>query len=95
MISKISEKRFSTSKSNPILQKANEAFEKGLLENSAIYYQTYLNTNISKSEKILTLKKLFEISVLQENYNQALDYLDKIENLDKKILKSRLTGLKY
>ena len=84
MISKISEKRFSTSKSNPILQKANEAFEKGLLENSAIYYQTYLNTNISKSEKILTLKKLFEISVLQENYNQALDYLDKIENLDKK-----------
>lgn len=79
---------------NPILKSAEEAYENGFLENSAIYYKTYLNKNIKNVEKVIAYKRLFEISVLKNNFNEALSYLDKIEEIDKKSSEVHLNKIK-
>lgn len=79
---------------NPILKSAEEAYENGFLENSALYYKTYLNSSIKNVEKILAYKRLFEISVLKTNFTEALFYLDKIEEIDKKSKETHLDRIK-
>ncbi|MCK4796873.1 MAG: hypothetical protein KAT05_05790, partial [Spirochaetes bacterium] len=70
---------------NALYRLAENAYNKGYLENSAIYYQNYINSNTSKTEKIIAYKRLFEIAVLKKNLEQALSYLDKIQSIDKNI----------
>ncbi len=79
---------------NPLLKSAEEAYENGFLENSALYYKTYINSNIKNVEKILAYKRLFEISVLKTNFTDALFYLDKIEEIDKKSKETHLDRIK-
>lgn len=54
-----------TNSQNPIsiLKKADEAFKKGYLENSALEYQNYLNTNPDKAQKMLSYRKIFAIHI--------------------------------
>ena len=78
-------KTYKANKSSPILKSAEEAYDKGFLENSAIYYKSYLNEDISKVEKVLTYKRLFEISVLNNNLNEALVYLNNLQEADNKL----------
>ncbi|MBR6198713.1 MAG: hypothetical protein IKQ61_00465 [Spirochaetales bacterium] len=61
---------------------ADEEFDKGYLENSAVYYKSFINSNPDKRDKILAYQKLFEIDVLQKNYYTALDDLAEMEKLD-------------
>lgn len=79
---------------NSFLEKAESEFEKGYLENSAIYYLSYINTNPNKQAKIEAYRKLFQISVVQNKYYQSLDYLKKIEEIDDSIDSIYLDRLK-
>ncbi len=67
---------------NNLMKMAQDAYNKGYLENSAIQFQTYLTTNPSKINKIIVYKKLFEINVLRRNYDDAFLALKEIELLD-------------
>lgn len=70
--------------SNALLKLAEEAYYSGYLDNSAVHYQNYVNRDIPKLKKILAYKRLFAISVLNNDYAKALTYLDTFEQLDKK-----------
>ena len=67
---------------NKYLDLADEEFDKGYLENSAVYYKSYINSNPSKRDKMLAYQKLFEIEVFQKNYYTALDDLAEMEKID-------------
>ncbi|MCG8572871.1 MAG: hypothetical protein MJB14_22290, partial [Spirochaetes bacterium] len=65
-----------------ILKLADEHYQAGYLENSAIAYQNYLNTNPSDRKKIQAYQKLFEISVLNNKIDDAFVYLKEINLID-------------
>ncbi len=70
-------------KSNALLNMAESAYRDGYLENSAQYYEEYINSTQSKTKKINGYKKLFEISVLRKRNEDALISLKEIELLDR------------
>lgn len=77
-----------------LFKMAEKDYEDGFLENSAIKYMNYLNQPISKREKILAYKKLFEISVKQKRFESALGYLNEIEKIDRNVFEIYIYRLK-
>jgi len=77
-----------------LFELAEDDYRKGYLENSAINYMRYLSQDIKKTEKVLAYKRLFEIAVLQKQYELALGYLNELENIDKKILEVYIYRIK-
>lgn len=67
--------------SSKLFRVAEDSYRSGYLENSAVSYYNYLNTNPSKVNKILTYKRLFEINVLRGDFAAAFDILDQHEKL--------------
>jgi len=73
---------------------AEEAYEQGYFENSAIYFQSFVDSDVSKVEKIIGYKRLFEIAVMQKKLQKALVYLDNIEDIDKKVYEIYINRIK-
>lgn len=63
---------------------AEEAYEKGYLENSALLYRNYVNSNPDDKDKIKSFKRIFEISVLSSQFDEAFIALKEIELIDSK-----------
>ncbi|HPO49378.1 MAG TPA: hypothetical protein PLO89_03545 [Spirochaetota bacterium] len=51
-----------------LLKLAEKSYNDGYLENSAIYYRDYLETNPKKLSKIKVYEKMFEIGVVRNNF---------------------------
>ncbi len=82
------------SENSTVLKLAEQAYKNGYLENSAVYYQSYVDSNVSGVEKIIAYKRLFEISVLQNKLDESLGYLDKLEEIDKNLLEIYINRIK-
>jgi tetratricopeptide (TPR) repeat protein len=82
------------SENRTILKLAEKSYKDGYLENSAVYYQTYVDSDIPKVEKIIAYKRLFEIAVIRKKLNESLTYLDKLEEIDKNILEVYINRIK-
>lgn len=80
--------------SSKLFRVAEESYRSGYLENSAVSYYNYLNTNPSKVNKILTYKRLFEINVLRGDFAAAFDVLDQQEKLSPNDLSVSINRLK-
>jgi tetratricopeptide (TPR) repeat protein len=66
-----------------ILKLAEDYYSQGYLENSAVYFKNYLSLNPNKVEKIRVYERLFEISVISNNYEDAFNYLNDWQKIDK------------
>ena len=73
----------SNDNANIISKMAEDFYNNGFLENSAIYYRNYIKTNPSKMKKIRAYEKLFEINVINKNYGEAISILDEWSLIDK------------
>lgn len=80
--------------SSKLFRVAEDSYRSGYLENSAVSYYNYLNTNPSKVNKILTYKRLFEINVLRGDFAAAFDILDQHEKLSPNDLSVGINRLK-
>lgn len=69
-------------KNNILYRLAEDSYKKGYLENSAVYYQMYIDANNSKNKKVLGYKRLFEIAVVKKEIDKALQYLDRMQIID-------------
>ncbi|HOV14157.1 MAG TPA: hypothetical protein PK771_07730, partial [Spirochaetota bacterium] len=67
-----------------LLKLAESMYNDGYLENSALYYRNYLETNPNKMSKIKVYEKLFQINVIRNKFDDALKYLDLWEIIDGK-----------
>lgn len=76
-----------------LLKMAEESYNNGYYENSAIYYRNYLDTDPDKISKIHIYERMFEIHVINKKNQEALDYLklwEKIDSGNPKIFINRL-----
>lgn len=80
--------------SSKLFKVAEDSYRNGYLENSAVSYYNYLNTNPSKVNKILTYKRLFEINVLRGDIAEAFEILDQQEKLSPNDLSVSINRLK-
>lgn len=67
-----------------ILKLAEKMYDDGYLENSALQYRNYLETNPKKISKIKVYERVFEINIIRKQYNEALKYLSLWEEIDSK-----------
>lgn len=80
--------------SSKLFKVAEDSYRNGYLENSAVSYYNYLNTNPSKTNKILTYKRLFEINVLRSDIPAAFEILNQLEELSPNDLSVSINRLK-
>ena len=80
--------------SSKLFKVAEDSYRNGYLENSAVSYYNYLNTNPSKTNKILTYKRLFEINVLRLDISGAFEVLNQLEELTPNDLSVSINRLK-
>jgi predicted Zn-dependent protease len=80
--------------SSKLFKVAEDSYRNGYLENSAVSYYNYLNTNPSRVNKILTYKRLFEINVLRGDVAAAFDILEQQEKLSPNDLSVNINRLK-